>query len=260
MSSSKTLYAQWVGGVIAKSCFGTGPIDGTGATGFSSWAFKNVYRDNTNNTMTSIVTTQYSNGFAAPYGTGNALVDNAHIGSILNSYSKAVLYQVAGVYQIDINYKTEWMGTLPSGAPQSEPSIGFYNGTIILGSTYWPTTQTINDITLTTTGLATMQFSISATPTTVPQTYRTIPVSGCFSDSINDVTVIPNINVVSQVIEFYINFSDTTSTRVAVSIQAGWSGATSPYTLVFNRTRVELANGPPSNPGITTASLNVPLP
>jgi hypothetical protein len=109
-------------------------------------AGSDLYRDNTNNTMTTIIQVKYSisTPAGAPYGTGNGPIDTSHIGNMLNSYSRVELSQVAGVYTFTILYKTNWTG-------QTE----IQTGTLALGipgSTYWPTTQTINDVSITTTG------------------------------------------------------------------------------------------------------------
>jgi uncharacterized repeat protein (TIGR02543 family) len=228
MDSNKSLYAQWIGGVVAKTCFATG----TTQNGWSNWGVRNLYRDNTNNTMTATIIVQYSDGLGAPYGTGNAFVDSDHSGNILNSYSRIVLSQVAGVYKIDIVYNTNWTG---------ENEI--QTGTISLGSTYWPTGQTIQDITITTTGFASFVFSTTPFAATSPVT--TVPSTGCGSVSVADAFgVITN----SVIIAFYINFSNGTTTRVAIGIQTRWDTATNPDTLTFNRTRVELANGSTPSP------------
>jgi uncharacterized repeat protein (TIGR02543 family) len=228
MDSNKSLYAQWIGGVVAKSCFATGTMQNL----WSVWSAKNLYRDNTNNTMTTIIQAQYSNESGAPYGTGNSLIDIAHSGNIMNSSSRVVLSQVASVYTINIVSRTDWTG-------QSE----IQTGVIALGSTYWPTGQTIQDITIITTGFASFVFSTAPFPPTSPVT--TITSSGCFNGSVNDAS---NVLTDSQLTAFYINFSNGTTTRVAMGIQTRWNTATSPDTLTYNRTRVELANGPTPSP------------
>jgi hypothetical protein len=65
----------------------------------------------------------------------------------------------------------------------------------------------------------------------------------------------------NSVVAFYINFSNGTSTRVALGTQQRWSGTTNPYTYVFNYTRAELANGPTPSPNISspfTPSITAP--
>jgi uncharacterized repeat protein (TIGR02543 family) len=247
MSSSKTLYAQWVGGVVAKSCLATGSQQG----GWSDWGDKYLYRDNTNNTMTIIIQDQYSDATWNPCGTGNAYSAPTANGNLLNAYSRVVLSQVLGVYQMDIIYKTNW--TLTSETQ---------TGTISLGSTYWPTTQTINDITIITSGLTTpYYFSTDPYPSADTPPIGSVPSSGCFSRSSGPNPTGPIGLTNALIIEFYINFSNGTTTRVAVGIQNRWNYTVYPVlptSLVYNRTRIELANGPTTTsstfvPTITTA-------
>jgi hypothetical protein len=70
---------------------------------------------------------------------------------------------------------------------------------------------------------------------------------------------------ISQIIGFYINFNNGTTTRVAIANQNQWQGTANPYILNYNRTRIELANGlSPATPGgtfpssgtLTTTSVN----
>ena len=245
MNSNKLLYAQWVGGVLAKSCFATGTFQ----SGWSNWGSKDVYRDNTNNKMTTYIQTLYSNASGAPYGTGNSFADIGHVGNILNSYIKSELYQALdGVYNINTIYKTNWTG-------QSESNVDL----ISLASPYWPTTQTIQDITITTTGFASFVFSTNPYPPTSPVT--TVPGTGCTSVSVDESGILTN----SAITAFYINFSNGTTTRVAIGIQTRWDTTTNPYTLTFNRARVEIANGPTPSPisdpftPTNSAAVNVPL-
>lgn len=260
MDSNKSLYAQWAGGVVAKSCpegFNIQSISMGSASG-------NLYRDNTNNTMTIIIKVSYSisTPAGAPYGTGNGPIDTTHTGNMLNTYSRVELYQVAGVYTFNIVYRTYWRDST-TGAIQTETQTG----TLSLGSTYWPTGQTIQDITITTSGLTSFSFSCLPSPvappapTPIPQTSFTVPSGGCGSDSQG----IPSYVTISQIIAFYINFNNGTTTRVAIAGQNQWQGTANPYILNYNRTRIELANGlSPATPGgtfpssgtLTTTSVN----
>jgi hypothetical protein len=215
-------------------------------------AGSDLYRDNTNNTMTTIIQVKYSisTPAGAPYGTGNGPTDTSHTGNMLNSYSRVELSQVAGEYKFTIQYKTNWTGQ--TEAQTGTLSLG------IPGSTYWPTTQTINDVSITTTGLVPFNFSCEPTAPPSVQTVSTVPTGGCRSDSAGTT----NSTTFTQVIAFYINFNNGTSTRVAIAIQNRWEGPnTIPYTLVYNRTRIEVANGSTASPGPTTLSVNsVPIP
>ena len=228
MNSNKSLYAQWVGGVISKNCG-----IGSGGGAIMSSASRVLYRDNTNNTMTTIIEVQYSDSSGAPYGTGNGPVDFSHTGNMLNSFSRAVLSQVAGVYTINISYVTNWTG-------QNETQTG----TLPLGATYWrPTGQTIQDVTVSNSPES-FAFSTSPTPD------GSVSVGGgCYTSmsGTSDATTV--VNTSSQIIAFYITFSDGMTTRVAIGVQTRWSRPASmplpyTYTLVYNRTRIELANGP----------------
>jgi uncharacterized repeat protein (TIGR02543 family) len=242
MDSNKSLYAQWVGGVLAKSCGEGFNIQSISMGSTSS----DLYRDNTNNTMTTIIQVKYSTGSpAAPYGTGNGPIDTTHTGNMLNTYSIVELSQVAGVYTFNIVYKTYWRDST-TGAIQTETQTG----TLSLGSTYWPTTQTIQDITIIPSGFASFPFSCLPSPvappapTPIPQTFFTVSGFGCNSDSQG----IPSYVTISQIMAFYINFNNGTTTRVAISIQNQWQGTANPYILNYNRTRIELANGPTPSP------------
>jgi uncharacterized repeat protein (TIGR02543 family) len=233
MDSDKSLYAQWVGGVVAKTCG-----IGSGGGAITALAYRDLYRDNINNTMTTIIQVQYSNSSGAPYGTGNGPVDTAHMGNMLNSYSRVELSQVAGIYTINISYVTNWTSDTET-----------QTGTLALtglNSIYWPTGQTIQDITVSNSPVS-FTFSTSPTPN------GSVNVNGgCFTavSGVSDGTTV--VETSSQIIAFYITFSNGTTTRVAVGVQTRWSRLVStplsPYTLVYNRTRVELANGPTPSP------------
>lgn len=242
MDSNKSLYAQWVGGVVAKSCpegFNIQLIS-MGST------ISDLYRDNTNNTMTIITQVKYSVGSpAAPYGTGNGPVDTTHTGNMLSTYSRVELSQVAGVYTFNIVYRTYWRNST-TGAIQTETQTG----TLSLGSTYWPTGQTIQDITIIPSGFASFPFSCLPSPvappapTPLPQTSFTVSGFGCNSDSQG----IPSYVTISQIMAFYINFNNGTTTRVAIAGQNQWQGTANPFILNYNRTRIELANGATPSP------------
>jgi uncharacterized repeat protein (TIGR02543 family) len=247
MDSNKSLYAQWVGGVVAKSCLATGSQQ---SAGWSDWGDKYLYRDNTNNTMTIIIQDQYSDATWNPCGTGNAYSAPTANGNILNAYSRVVLSQVAGVYQMDIVYKTNWTGT-------SQVQTGTISLLDVSGN-YWPTTETINDITIITSGLTTPYYFSTDPYPSADTPLVSVPSSGCFSRSSGpNGTVSPPIGLTNAlIIEFYINFNNNTTTRVAVGIQNRWNYTVSPAlptSLVYNRTRVELANGT-----TTTSSTFVP--
>jgi uncharacterized repeat protein (TIGR02543 family) len=260
MDSNKSLYAQWAGGVLIKNCpegFNIQLISMGSASG-------NLYRDNTNNTMTIIIQVKYSTGPPyTPFGTGNGPIDTTHTGNILNTYSRVDLSQVAGVYTFNILYVTNWRDST-TGAIQTETQTG----TLSLGSTYWPTGQTIQDITITTTGFASFPFSClppppspPSPPPSPPQTSFTVSSFGCNSDSQG----IPSYVTISQIMAFYINFNNGTTTRVAIAGQNQWQGTANPFILNYNRTRIELANGLspatsggpfPSSGTLTTTSVN----
>ena len=234
MNSNKSLYAQWVGGVLAKTCG-----IGSGGGSITASASRDLYRDNTNNTMTTIIQTQYSNSSGAPYGTGNGPVDATHTGNMLNSYSRVELSQVAGVYTFNISYVTNWRDST-TGAIQTQTQTG----TLALGTTYWPTGQTIQDVTVSNSP-ASFDFSTSPTPDGSVNV-----ISGCFNSvsGVNDGTTV--VETSSQIIAFYITFNNLpqTTTRVAIGVQTRWSRPSSSvapytYTLVYNRTRIEVANG-----------------
>jgi uncharacterized repeat protein (TIGR02543 family) len=260
MDSNKSLYAQWAGGVRVKSC----PEDYNYQSISLGGTINDLYRDNTNNTMTSILQVKYSMGGpapGAPYGTGNGPIDTTHTGNMLSTYSRVDLSQVAGVYTFNILYVTNWRNSA-TGAIQTEAQTG----TLSLGSTYWPTGQTIQDITITTSGFASFSFSClpeppPGAPTPFPQTSFTVNSGGCQSNTEGAV----NYMTISPISTFYINFNNGTTTRVAIAGQTRWQGTANPYILNYNRTRIELANGNsptttggifPSSGTLTTTSFN----
>jgi len=260
MDSNKSLYAQWAGGVRVKSC----PEDYNYQSISLGGTINDLYRDNTNNTMTCILQVKYSMGGpapGAPYGTGNGPIDTTHTGNMLNIYSRVDLSQVAGVYTFNILYVTNWRNSA-TGAIQTEAQTG----TLSLGSTYWPTGQTIQDITITTSGFESFSFSCLpeppiGSPTPFPQTSFTVNSGGCQSNTQGAV----NYMTISPISTFYINFNNSTTTRVAIAGQTRWQGTANPYILNYNRTRIELANGQspttsggpfPSSGTLTTTSVN----
>jgi uncharacterized repeat protein (TIGR02543 family) len=223
INSNITLYAQWAPGTVIKDC---GSF--TGAVTIPSIYLsggRTVFRDTTTNTITIIIPTFYSNN-GAPYGIGNGPIDNIHSGNLNSSYATATISQVLGVYQINTTYTTAYTG-------------GTYTqtSTLSFGSTYWPTGETISTVTIPApNNPATFNFDPSGTNISV--------TSGCFGGaSYSSGTTTQN-----SVISFYINFSNGTSTRVAVGTQFRWTGTTNTYTYVFNYTRAELANGTTPSP------------
>jgi hypothetical protein len=186
---------------------------------------RSVTRDPANNTLTMIIPTSYSNN-GAPYGTGNGPIDNQHSGNLISSNATAIISQVGGVYQMDITYTTTYTG-------------GTYTqtATLSLGSTYWPTGQTVTSVTYGSSNfIAAFQFDPTGTNINVS--------GGCFGGgSYSSGTTTQN-----SVVAFYINFSNGTSTRVALGSQFRWSGVSNTYTYVFNYTRAELANGTTPSP------------
>jgi uncharacterized repeat protein (TIGR02543 family) len=225
INSNIILYAQWAPGTVIKDC---GSF--TGAVTIPNIYLsggRTVYRDTTNNTITIIIPTFYSGiSPGAPYGIGNGPIDNIHSGNLNSSYATATISQVAGVYQINTTYTTAYTG-------------GTYTqtSTLTLGSTYWPTGETISSVTYS-NNPASFQFDTSGTNITVG--------GGCFGGA----SYVGGTQTTTQnsVISFYINFSNGTSTRVALGTQQRWTGTANTYTYVFNYTRAELANGPTPSP------------
>ena len=239
MNADTTLYAQWVGGTLFRDC----NRSGSGTTGntppliyvFGSSGIGNIYRDVTNNTITGIIQYLYNRSGTGPYGTGDGPSDTGgptHIGNIKSTLANIVLSQVGSTYVINITYTAIYTG-------------GSYTQTasLSLGSTYWPTGQTIANIT-TSPNPATFTFGtgdIQGSPTST--------ASGC-SGGGSTALGTPLVSLNQTITSFYINFSNGTSTRIALSSTIRWNstGATTPYTYVYNYTRVELANGPTPSP------------
>ena len=238
MSSDKTLYAQWVGGSVAKSC-GSGTGGSSNADIYNSTS-RTAYRDTTNDTITVIIPTYFSTSSIGPYGTGDGPIASpfgAGYGNLLSTYATAILSQVAGNYQINVTYTTLW-----TAGSQVQTAI------IILSPPIWPAGETISGITIPTGGAqpASFIFDPSATPS------FTVTAGGCFSQ-ISTTTSGINVNATfAGIIAFYINFSNGTSTRVAVGTEFRWGTSTTiphTYTYTSNYARVELANGPTPGPG-----------
>jgi uncharacterized repeat protein (TIGR02543 family) len=222
INSNIDLYAQWAPGTVIKDCGSfTGDTEGTSNIYLSGG--RTVYRDNTNNTITLIIPTFYSNN-GAPYGVGNGPIDNTHSGNLNSSYATATISQVSGVYQINTTYTTAYTG-------------GTYTqtSTLSFGSTYWPTGETISTVTIPApNNPAVFNFDPAGTNISVS--------NGCFGGA-NAISSGTTTTTQNSVISFYINFSNGTSTRVAVGTQFRWIGTANTYTYVFNYTRAELANG-----------------
>jgi uncharacterized repeat protein (TIGR02543 family) len=226
INSNITLYAQWAPGTVIKDCGSfTGNTQGTSNIYLSG--SRTVYRDTTNNTITIIIPTFYSNN-SLSYGTGNGPTDNGgHSGNLNSSYATATISQVSGVYQINTTYTTAYTG-------------GTYTqtSTLSFSSTYWPTGETIASVTYSNNPAA-FNFDPAGTNINVG--------GGCFGGAS---AISSGITTTTQnsIISFYINFSNGTSTRVALGTQFRWIGTANTYTYVFNYTRAELANGPTPTP------------
>ena len=245
INSSITLYAQWAPGTAIKDC---GSF--TGSVTISNIYLsggRTVYRDTTNNTITITIPTFYSGiSPGAPYGTGNGQIDTAHSGNLKSTYATATISQVLGVYQINITYTAAYTG-------------GTYTqtSTLSLGSTYWPTTETISTVTIPApNNPAAFQFDPAGTNISVS--------GGCFGGASAISSSGTTTTTQNSVISFYINFSNGTSTRVALGTQQRWTGTANPYTYIFNYTRTELANGttpsPITGPFTPTSSTGVNTP
>ena len=237
MNSNKSLYAQWVGGSVAKSC-GTGVGGSTLANIYTSNS-RTAYRDTTNNTITIILPTYFSTTNGGPYGTGdgpNASPPSTSYGNLLSTSAIAIISESSpGSYQISVTYTTIWTG-------DSQVQIA----TLLLSPTYWPAGQTISGITIPTGGSqpASFIFDVSATP-------NFNVTGGCYSNVVIS-AVNTTVNATfAGIIAFYINFTDGTTTRVAVGTEFRWvtqSTAPRTYTYTSNYARVEVANGPTPSP------------
>jgi hypothetical protein len=262
MNANATLYAQWVGGTLFRGCGadGWGGVPGTSPPQYIWGAGRtiNVYRDNTNSTITGLIQYLYKRMNTGPYGTGDGPSDTpptpnpsglpSHSGNIKSSLAKVVLSQVGGAYEINITY------TVVYDIPYTTTAY------LLLTSAYWPTGETFNTIT---TSNANMNYTFG---TDDIQGSPTSPVgSGC---AIDGGTNCSSGNCITRnliISSFYINFSNGTSTRIGLTSTLSWNstGDTMPYTYAYNYTRVELASGPtvtsptPFVPIYTTA-INTP--
>jgi uncharacterized repeat protein (TIGR02543 family) len=253
INSSITLYAQWVGGIFFQQCVskGEGTVPGSSPDVYIWGSDRNInlYRDNTNNTITGIIEYLYNRSGTGPYGTGDGPIDNTHTGNIKSSLANVVLKQAGPTtYEINITYTVVY--DIPYTTTVNLP----------LTSAYWPTGETFNTIT---TSNANMNYTfgtgdIQGSPTS----YVT---SGC---AVDGGTICSSGNCITRnliISSFYINFSNGTSTRIGLTSTLRWNsaGATMPYTYVYNYTRVELASGPtvtsptPFVP-INTTAINTP--
>jgi uncharacterized repeat protein (TIGR02543 family) len=224
INANLALYAQWAPGAVIKDC-GSFTGDVTIPSIYLSGG-RTVYRDTVTNTITITIPTFFSNN-GAPYGIGNGPIDNGgHSGNLKSTYATATISQVAGIYQIDTTYTAAYTG-------------GTYTqtSTLALGSTYWPTGETIASVSIPfPNNPATFNFDPAGTNISVG--------GGCFGGaSYSSGTTTQN-----SVISFYINFSNGTSTRVALGTQQRWTGTSNTYTYVFNYTRAELAIGTTPSP------------
>jgi uncharacterized repeat protein (TIGR02543 family) len=225
INSSIQLYAQWASGTAIKDCGSfTGNTQSTSNIYFSG--SRTVYRDNINNTITIIIPTFYSDN-GAPYGTGTGPSDTGgptHSGNLKSTYAKVTIGPISNI--LNIIYTAAY-------------TIGTYTqtSTLTIPSTYWPTGETISTVTIPApNNPATFIFDPAGTNISVS--------SGCFGGG----SYSSGTTTQSSVISFYINFSNGTSTRVAIGTQQRWTGTTNPYTYVFNYTRAELAIGPTPSP------------
>ena len=187
----------------------------------------------------------YSNN-SVSYGTGNGPIDTAHSGNLKSTYATATILQVLGIYQLNITYTSAYTG-----------STYTQTSTLSFGSTYWPTGETISTVTIPApNNPAAFQFDPAGTNINVG--------GGCFGGASSISSSGTTTTTQNSVIAFYINFSNGTSTRVALGTQQRWTGVANTYTYVFNYTRAELANGPTPSPitgtFIPTASTGVNTP
>ena len=224
MNSNTTLYAQWAPGTTIKDC---GNFTGSASIPFIyTSGSRTVYRDTTNNTITIIIPTYFSNnGYSQ---SGNGPIDNAHTGNLKSTYSTATISQVGGIYQINVTYTNVW-----TGQTQIQTS------SLSFGSTYWPTSETISTVTIPfNPSLSAFTFDSGATPNfSVP--------GGCYGS----ISYTAPLTTFASIVAFYISFSNGTTTRVAIGTEFRWGQtATSPYTYNSNYTRTELAIGPTPSP------------
>ena len=231
MTSTQTLYAQWVGGSVAKSC-GSGSGGSSDASIYNSGT-RTAYRDTTNDTITIIIPTYFSTTSGGPYGTGDGPIASppaTSYGNLISTYVNAVISQVASSYQINITYTSLW-----TAGSQVQTA------TLPLSPTYWPAGETISGITIATSPAAfTFDSSFNV-------------ITGCYS-SVGTSTAGSVVNATfAGIVAFYVNFTGGTTTRVAVGTEFRWGTTTTPtnphiYTYTSNYARVELAYGPTPSP------------
>ena len=186
-----------------------------------------------------ILPTYFSTTNGGPYGTGdgpNASPPSTSYGNLLSTSAIAIISESSpGSYQISVTYTTIWTG-------DSQVQIA----TLLLSPTYWPLGQTISGITIPTGGTqpASFTFDSNATP-------NFNVTGGCYSNVVIS-AVNTTVNATfAGIIAFYINFTDGTTTRVAVGTEFRWvtqSTAPRTYTYISNYARVEVANGPTPSP------------
>jgi uncharacterized repeat protein (TIGR02543 family) len=241
MNADKTLYAQWVGGTLRKTCgSGTSQPSGTPPVPLASYNTTNSYYDSTNNTLTVIIPFYYGNTSSGPFNTGLGPTDNSHTGNLLSAYTIAILSKVGGTYKINTTIVTKWTGQ--TVVQTSTFDMGFGPG-----STYWPTTQELSQVTLETNPStpSAFIFDVSGNPS------FSLGNGGCFGGTTKN-----NADITfGAVLAFYITFNDNpqTTTRVAVGNEFRWTlrgptDYTQPYTYVNNYARVEVANGRTPSP------------
>jgi hypothetical protein len=241
MTENVDLYPQWVAGNVFKNC---GSYEG------SFWNINDInslyyissvtsYRDPTNNTFTIIIPTYYSTIYGGPYNTVNGPLISG-IGNLISTYAQATISQITsglnqGSYQITATYITK--GT--SGSQTQ-------TATLLLGSTYWPSGQTIANVTMPTDSGQPKGFDFGITPSVA------VPDGGCYNQLVKPGS---SNNVQCAAVQaFYINFSNGTTTRVAFGVNP-YIDTDPTYSFVSNYARIELANGPtPPSPYTGTFS------
>jgi hypothetical protein len=241
MNTNKTLYAQWVGSdsIPPKSCSGINKPSGSPVGAVTISSSTNVYRDNTNNTITIIISGYAGNSEAGPFNTGLGPTDSTGNGNLLSTYAIAVLSKVGADYQINTTNITKWTGQTVVQTSQ-----------IIMSPIYWPTTENISQVTI--PGPATLTpsaFTFDAAASPGPN----FPLSagGC-TGGIQQNNAAKTFN---QIGAFYITFNNGTTTRVAVGNEFRWTlqgttNWTQPYNYINNYARVEVANGTTPSPTI----------
>jgi uncharacterized repeat protein (TIGR02543 family) len=245
MNANTTLYAQWVGGTLFRDCLldGSGTVPGTSTYIWGALNSTNVYKDNTNNTITGIIQYLYNRSNTGPYGTGNGPSDTTHSGNIKSSLANVVLSQATPTtYEINITYTAIYTGTgtdIPYTVTANLP----------LTTSYWPTGQTFNTIT---TSISSINYTFGTGDIQGSPSFTV--GSGCAGNGGTSGIASACITRNQIITSFYINFSNGTSTRIGLSSTLRWDsvGATTPYTYVYNYTRVELASGPTSAIPFTT--------